>query len=212
MIHLRNLGLVQYESCFVSMQTFTEQRAADTPDELWIVEHPSVYTLGLSGDTKHLLTATTIPVIKTDRGGQITYHGPGQLVIYLLVDLRRRHLFVRELVKRIEQAVIDTLQIFHIKGKRIKDAPGVYVQLDSASAAHNSFAKIAALGIKVRNQCTYHGVALNVQMDLTPFDSINPCGYPGLQTIDLRTLGVETTLATVAEHLVKNLQTEINRS
>lgn len=203
-IQVRQLGMVPYEPCFAQMQAFTNARTAATPDELWVVEHPSVYTLGLAGDPKHLLHATDIPVIRVDRGGQITYHGPGQIVVYLLLDLRRRRLFVRELVKQMEQALIDTLHTYGLHAQRKTGAPGVYVEVNG------ELAKIAALGIKVRNQCTYHGLALNVAMDLTPFDHINPCGYAGLRTLDLRSLQLDsTTLPEVTERLLHALQTQL---
>jgi lipoyl(octanoyl) transferase len=204
-ILVRHLGTLSYEPCFAQMQAFTDARTADTPDELWIVEHPPVYTLGLAGDPKHLLKASEIPVVKTDRGGQITYHGPGQLVVYLLLDLRRRRLFVRALVNQIEQAIIDALQTYGISAARKPGAPGVYVQVDDA------WAKIAALGIKVRNQCTYHGLALNVNMDLTPFDNINPCGYEGLRTVDLGTLEIQSTLAEASARLTAALQKQLSQ-
>ena len=203
MILVRHLGVAPYAPCFAQMQAFTDARSADTPDQLWIVEHPPVYTLGLAGDPKHLLKPSDIPVVKTDRGGQITYHGPGQLVIYLLLDLRRRRLFVRELVNKIEQAIIDTLHTYGPQAQRKPGAPGVYVEVQG------ELAKIAALGIKVRNQCTYHGLALNVDMDLTPFDHINPCGYEGLRTIDLKALGVKTNVAEAGERLVQRLQEQL---
>ena len=202
-ILVRTLGTVSYAPCFAQMQAFTDARNADTPDELWIVEHPPVYTLGLAGDPKHLLHATEIPVIKTDRGGQITYHGPGQIVVYLLLDLRRRRLFVRELVRQMEQALIDTLYTYDLHAERKAGAPGVYVPVEG------TLAKIAALGIKVRNQCTYHGLALNVAMDLTPFEHINPCGYAGLRTIDLRSLRPDCNMPQVTERLLHALQTAL---
>ena len=152
------------------MQAFTAARTPDTPDEFWVLEHPPVYTQGQAGKPEHLLHATDIPVIRIDRGGQITYHGPGQLVIYTLVDLRRRGYGIRELVQRMEQAVIDMLAGHGVVGERISGAPGVYV----------GGAKIAALGLRVKHGCTYHGLALNVDMDLAPFSAINPCGLPGL--------------------------------
>ncbi|TAK92426.1 MAG: lipoyl(octanoyl) transferase LipB [Burkholderiaceae bacterium] len=203
MLNIRQLGLTPYEPCFAQMQSFTDARTADTPDELWVVEHPPVYTLGLAGDRKHLLRDTDIPVVQVDRGGQITYHGPGQLVIYLLLDLRRRKLFVRELVNKIEQAIIDTLQGYGVTAQRKAGAPGVYVDVNG------ELCKIAALGIKVRNQCTYHGLALNVNMDLSPFDNINPCGYEDLRTIDLRTLRIQDTVQQAGTRLVAELQKQL---
>ena len=176
------------------MRAFTDARTADTRDECWIVEHPPVFTLGLAANPSHVLDAHAIPIIQSDRGGEVTYHGPGQAIIYLMIDLRRNkaggRLFAREFVHRIEQAVIDVLAAYNLEGRRKPDAPGIYM-------ANNPWqgAKIAALGLKIRgNGCTYHGVALNVAMDLTPFSWINPCGYEGLTTIDMKTLGVDVTL------------------
>lgn len=200
---VRQLGCVPYDTCFEAMQAFTAARQADTPDELWVVEHPPVFTLGQAGKPEHLLKRSAIPVIQVDRGGQITYHGPGQIVVYLLLDLRRRRLFVRDLVSRMEQAIIDTLAGFSIAADRKTGAPGVYV------AHQGEQAKIAALGIKVRNQCTYHGLALNVAMDLSPFLDINPCGYEGLVTVDMATLGVCPSLASVEAALLDQLQQKL---
>ncbi len=169
------------------MRAFTQQRTPDTEDELWLVEHPPVFTLGQAGRREHLLATTEIPVIATDRGGQITYHGPGQVVAYPLLDLRRLGIFVKELVFRIEQAAIQTLEAFGADARRVKGAPGVYVPF-AASQASGEFAglaKIAALGIKVSNGRCYHGLALNVAMDLAPFSLINPCGYANLPAVDL---------------------------
>ena len=174
------------------MRAYTDARMADTPNQLWIVEHTPVYTLGLGADPSHILNAHDIPVVQTDRGGEVTYHGPGQAVVYLLIDLRRQggRLYAREFVNQIEQAVIDTLAAYNLAGVRKSGAPGIYL----ADGAWQG-AKIAALGLKVRgNGCTYHGVSLNVAMDLTPFSWINPCGYEGLATVDMKTLGVEATL------------------
>jgi len=183
-------GLEPYEVTYAAMRAFTDARTADTPDQIWMVEHPAVFTLGLGADRAHILDAHALPVVQTDRGGEVTYHGPGQAVVYLLVDLRRGRrgakLYAREFVQKIEQAAIDTLAAYNLQGERRPGAPGIYV----CSGAWQG-AKIAALGLKVRgNGCTYHGVSLNVDMDLTPFSWINPCGYPGLQTVDMKTLGV----------------------
>jgi lipoyl(octanoyl) transferase len=188
------------------MRAFTDARDENTADELWIVEHPPVFTLGLGADRSHVLAAHDIPVIQTDRGGEVTFHGPGQVVIYLMIDLRRRHtkgrLFAREFVFKIEQAVIDTLQAYNIVGERVEGAPGIYLKEGQWQGA-----KIAALGLKVRgNGCTYHGVSLNVAMDLSPFSWINPCGYKGLATIDMQTLGVEVPLDQVQQALAQRLQ------
>jgi len=201
-IRVRELGRVDYVDAWQAMKEFTAARDASTADELWLVEHPPVYTLGLAARLEHLPRPGTmppgaIPVIATDRGGQITYHGPGQVVVYTLVDLRRAGFFVRELVHRIEESVLQMLQGYGLVGTRIRGAPGVYVQLpphmsqnDDVEARFAGMAKIAALGIKVHRGCSYHGVALNVAMDLKPFSAIDPCGYRGLTAVDLATLGV----------------------
>ncbi|MCG9116179.1 lipoyl(octanoyl) transferase LipB [Laribacter hongkongensis] len=200
-MHIRHLGLVDYEPTWHAMQAFTETRTGETPDELWIVEHPPVYTLGLAGKPEHLLQQTTIPLVKTDRGGQITYHGPGQLVVYLLMDLRRRDYGVRDMVRRIEQAIIDTLADYGIEARGDVNAPGVYV----------GARKIASLGLRIKNHATYHGLSLNVSMDLAPFGWINPCGYAGLEVTRMADLGVEATLAQVAERLIPHLETRLAR-
>jgi lipoyl(octanoyl) transferase len=185
-ILLRWRGIEPYAVSFDAMRAFTEARTAETVDEIWLVEHPPVFTLGQAGDPAHLLAADSgIPLVKVDRGGQITYHGPGQVVAYLLLDLRRRKLMVRELVTRIEQAVIETLAAYNLAGERKAGAPGIYVAPGLAAGPHAG-AKIAALGLKIRNGCSYHGVSLNVNMDLQPFLAINPCGYAGLETVDYR--------------------------
>jgi lipoyl(octanoyl) transferase len=204
---IRALGRAEYLPTWDAMRAFTARRDAATPDELWVVEHPPVFTLGQAGKRDHLLAPGEIPVIATDRGGQVTYHGPGQVVIYPLVDLRRLGIYVKELVFRIEQAVIQTLTTFGVDGRRVKGAPGVYVPW-SASRAQGELAgmaKIAALGIKVTGGCSYHGVALNVAMDLEPFARINPCGYAGLPTVDLATLGASVTWQRAADTLAERL-------
>jgi lipoyl(octanoyl) transferase len=198
-------GREPYEVSFDAMRSFTEARTAETPDEIWLVEHPPVFTLGQAGDPAHLLAADpAIPLIKVDRGGQITYHGPGQVVAYVLLDLRRRKLFVRDLVTRIEQAAIDTLAAYNLAGERRAGAPGIYVAPGPGAHGHEG-AKIAALGLKIRNGCSYHGVSLNVEMDLGPFLAINPCGYAGLETVDMATLGVAAGWKDVAETLAARL-------
>jgi lipoyl(octanoyl) transferase len=203
---IRHLGHAEYEPTFAAMRAFTDAREADTPDELWVVEHPPVFTLGLGADRGHLLAgATQIPVVQTDRGGEVTYHGPGQVVIYLLMDLRRNKpggkLYARQFVNKIEQAVIDVLAAYNLAGERVEGAPGIYI-----ADGPRRGAKIAALGLKVRgNGCTYHGVSLNVAMDLSPFTWINPCGYSGLATVDMRTMGVEAPLADVQHALAQAL-------
>jgi len=203
---IRHLGQADYEPTFAAMRAFTDARTADTPDELWIVEHPPVFTLGLGADRGHLLAgAASIPVVQTDRGGEVTYHGPGQVVIYLLMDLRRNKpggkLYARQFVQKIEQAIINVLAAYNLAGERIDGAPGIYV-----AEGPKRGAKIAALGLKVRgNGCTYHGVSLNVAMDLAPFTWINPCGYAGLETVDMRTMGVNAPLADVQLALANEL-------
>jgi lipoyl(octanoyl) transferase len=193
---IRQLGLADYEPVWRQMKEFTAARNAATPDELWQVEHPPVYTLGVAARPEHLPRVDHgIPVVKTDRGGQITYHGPGQIVIYTLLDLRRRNLGVRMLVRRLERAVIELLQGYGIDANAREDAPGVYV----------AGAKIAALGLRVRNGCCYHGLSLNVDMDLTPFSPINPCGFPGLEVTQLRDLGVRDPAGVIAEKLLDRL-------
>lgn len=201
---VRHLGLVDYAPTFAAMRAFTDARDAQTPDELWIVEHPPVYTLGLGADPAHVLNAHGIALVQTDRGGEVTYHGPGQAIAYLLLDLKRGRdgrLYARELVHAIEQAVIDTLAAYNLDGERKAGAPGIYVTQGPWQGA-----KIAALGLKVRaSGCTYHGLALNVDMDLAPFSWINPCGYAGLKTVDMKTLGVTAPLAEVQSALTNNL-------
>jgi lipoyl(octanoyl) transferase len=206
-------GEEAYQASFDAMREFTASRSADTPDELWLVEHPPVFTLGQAGKPEHLLVADSgIPLVQIDRGGQITYHGPGQVVAYLLLDLRRRRLMVRELVTLIEQAVIETLAAYNLAGERKAGAPGIYVSAGTGSAAHAG-AKIAALGLKIRNGCSYHGASLNVAMDLKPFLAINPCGYAGLETVDMATLGAAASwrdvAATLAARLVANLDANL---
>jgi lipoyl(octanoyl) transferase len=196
---VRRLGRVEYEPTWRAMQAFTAQRLPDTPDELWLLEHPPVYTQGQAGKPEHLIAATSIPVVPIDRGGQITYHGPGQAVVYVLVDLRRRGYGIRELVTRMEQAVIDVLATQGVTAARQSGAPGVYV----------NGAKIAALGLRVKHGCTYHGLALNVDMDLSPFAAINPCGYPGMAVTDCRALGAALTVADAGQSLVAALRHRI---
>jgi lipoyl(octanoyl) transferase len=198
-------GREAYEACLAAMRGYTDARNASFDDQLWIVEHPPVFTLGLGADPSHVLDAHGIPVVQTDRGGEVTYHGPGQVVVYLLMDLKRRRrdarLYAREFVHAIEQAVIETLAAYNLPGERRAGAPGIYIA-DGARAG----AKIAALGLKIRgNGCTYHGVSLNVSMDLAPFGWINPCGYAGLATVDMKTLGVDAPLAAVQQALARQL-------
>jgi lipoyl(octanoyl) transferase len=195
-VGVRRLGRVQFEPAWRAMQEFTAQRSADSPDELWLLEHPPVYTLGVAGRAEHLpRVANGIPVVKTDRGGQITYHGPGQIVLYLLLDLRRRGLSVRPLVRIMEQATIGLLAAYGVDAAGCNEAPGVYV----------NGAKIAALGLRIRNNCCYHGIAFNVDMDLSPFHAIDPCGYPGLAVTQARDLGVVDGLELLGEKLLRHL-------
>jgi lipoyl(octanoyl) transferase len=214
------LGRRPYAETEAAMRVFTAARAADTKDELWLVEHEPIFTQGIAGKDSHVLAAGSIPVHRSDRGGQVTYHGPGQVVAYVMVDLRRLRIYVKEYVYRIEEAVIQTLWQFGVVGHRVRGAPGIYVRVDDPfshavlkpqeiGSEVNLFAglgKIAALGVKVTQHRTYHGVALNVGMDLAPFGRINPCGYAGLQTVDLRNLGVEVSWADAAAALALNLQ------
>jgi len=211
------LGAVDYAQAYAQMRTFTQQRESDAADALWLCEHPPVYTQGLAGRPDHLLAPGDIPVVQTDRGGQVTFHGPGQVVAYPLIDLRRAGYYVKEYVFRIEEAVLRTLVHFGVTGHRVAGAPGIYVRLDDpfshaaltgpmpASDPFRGLGKIAALGIKVSRHCTYHGVALNVAMDLEPYARINPCGYAGLKTVDLSTIGVQTTWEEAAQVLTKKL-------
>jgi lipoyl(octanoyl) transferase len=209
---VRLLGRAEYVPTWEAMRQFTQQRTTETEDELWLVEHPPVFTLGQAGRREHLLAATNIPVIPTDRGGQITYHGPGQVVAYPLLDLRRLGIFVKELVFRIEQAAIQTLEGFGIDARRVKGAPGVYVPY-APSRAPGEFAglaKIAALGIKVANGRSYHGLALNVGMDLSPFTLINPCGYADLPAIDMAALDIRVEWNDAATRLAERLRTHLS--
>ncbi len=235
MIVVKTLGLVDYASTVQAMREFTEARrahgaygadalnGADWPDEIWLCEHPPVYTQGLAGKADHVLNPGSIPVVQTNRGGQVTYHGPGQVVAYPLIDLKRAGYFVKEYVYRLETAVIQTLDQFGITGHRVTGAPGIYVRLADPGAhaaltgptdpahAFDGLGKVAALGIKVSRHCTYHGVALNVAMDLQPYAGINPCGYAGLATVDLATLGVSTDWPTVAERFGERLIAHLSR-
>ncbi|HUD24453.1 MAG TPA: lipoyl(octanoyl) transferase LipB [Burkholderiaceae bacterium] len=203
----RLLGRAPYVQTWHAMREFTLQRGAETADELWLVEHEPVYTLGLAGRREHLLAPAATPVVATDRGGQVTYHGPGQAIVYTLIDLRRLGITVRELVFRIEQAVIQTLEPLGVVGRRVRGAPGIYVPYaeGARSGPFDGLAKIAALGLRIRNGCSYHGVALNCAMDLVPFSGIDPCGYPGLATVDLATLGVDLPWTEAAGRLSDRL-------
>lgn len=198
---VKRLGRVDYEPTFQAMQDFTAKRTADTPDELWIVEHPPVYTLGQAGKPEHILRDIGIPIVKIDRGGQVTYHGPGQVVVYLLLDLPRLKIKVRELVTAIEQAVIDLLAAYDVTAERRDGAPGVYV----------GAAKVAALGLRIRNGCSYHGVSLNVDMDLSPFAAINPCGYAGLEVVQTKDLNIPLTAHEAGERLSQYLLQQLDK-
>ena len=214
---IRLLGRVDYLPTYEAMQAFTTTRTPETPNELWLCEHPPVFTQGLAGQASHLLTPGDIPVVQTNRGGQVTFHGPGQVMAYPLVDLQRAGYFVKEYVFKLEESVIRTLGHFGVTGHRVAGAPGIYVRLDDpfshatlvspapASDPFKGLGKISALGIKVSRHCSYHGAALNVKMDLEPFDRINPCGYAGLKTVDLSTIGVETTWDEAAQVLARQL-------
>jgi len=204
-VTIRTLGRTEYEATWRAMQAFTDARDAETPDEIWLTEHPSVYTLGLAGRREHLLRDNGIPAIKVDRGGQITYHGPGQLVAYTLIDLKRAKLGVRDMVRRVEASVIQWLDSVGISAYGKDSAPGVYV------ATSRGEAKIAALGLKVRNGCTYHGLAVNVAMNLAPFADIDPCGYPGLRVTQLADLGVARSLDEAGAELAPILARHLTR-
>ncbi|GAA0502513.1 lipoyl(octanoyl) transferase LipB [Pigmentiphaga sp. GD03639] len=196
-----------YHETWEAMKAFTAARGPETPDEIWLVEHPPVFTLGLAGKPEHVLAPRDVPVVKSDRGGQVTYHGPGQVVAYVLLDLKRAGYFVKEYVARVEQAVIDMLAGLGLPDARRKpDAPGVYVDWPRPPQAALELAKISALGIKVHRGCTYHGVALNVAMDLSPFTWINPCGYAGLRTVDLASCGCGIGLEEAGNRLARHLE------
>lgn len=199
-LHVREFGRVNYEVTWRAMDAFTEARDESSPDELWLVEHDAVFTLGQAGKEEHLLNTGSIPVIRCDRGGQVTYHGPGQIIIYTLIDLRRRSIGIRDFVMLLEDAVIATLARYQIEGRASRDAPGVYV--DSS--------KIAALGLRVRRGCTFHGLALNVDMDLTPFSMINPCGYAGLNVTSTQEVGIEADRSVLARVLMNELKIRLS--
>jgi len=201
----RRLSRTDYTTTWRAMQQFTDARDPGTADELWLTEHPPIYTLGLAGRREHVLRDNGIPVAKVDRGGQVTYHGPGQLVAYTLVDLRRGRLSIREMVRRLERAVIEWLATHRIAAYGKPSAPGVYVDRAGGEA------KIAALGLKVRNHCTYHGLAVNVAMDLAPFADIDPCGYPGLAVTQLADFGVERTVEAAGDEIAPILGAHLTR-
>ena len=217
-MNTKDLGLVAYEATFNAMRAFTDARDASTPDEIWYCQHPAVFTQGLAGKADHVHDAGDIPVVSSNRGGQVTYHGPGQLIAYPLIDLKRAGYFVKEYVYKLEEAVIRTLATVNVVGHRVRSAPGIYVRLDNpfdhaklgttepGEDPFRGLGKISALGIKVSRHCAYHGLALNVQMDLQPFDRINPCGYAGLRTVDLHTIGVSVPVAEIQTTLDRYLR------
>lgn len=200
-ITVKNMGTVEYLSAWQAMKDFTQQRTHETTDEIWLLEHPPVYTQGIAGKSEHLLFPSSIPVIKTDRGGQITYHGPGQIIMYLLLDLHRRQLGIRQLIRKMEGAVIDLMAEYAIVASGSQDAPGVYI--------HG--AKIASLGLKIRRGACYHGIALNVDMDLAPFTAINPCGYPGLQVTRTKDLGISDNKEVLAARLAQSFIAQLSQ-
>ena len=194
----------------LAMRAFTKERDASTPDEIWVLQHPPVFTLGLAGDAANLHSPSQqIPLVQVDRGGEITYHGPGQIVVYLLLDLKRLGIFVKELVSRIEQAVIDTLAEYGIQAERLQGAPGIYVAEQAWIPEEWFGAKVAALGLKVSKSCSYHGLALNVATDLDAFSRIHPCGYEGLRTVDMQTLGIKDNIDTISQRLLEHLQKQL---
>lgn len=207
---IKHLGLADYQSTYEAMRVFTKERNSDTPDEIWVLEHPPVFTLGLAGDASNLHSPSNqIPMVQVDRGGEITYHGPGQIVVYLLLDLKRLGIFVKELVSRIEQSVIDTLTDFEIQAERKPGAPGIYVSEQAGIPSEWVGAKIAALGLKVSKSCSYHGLALNVATDLEAFGRIHPCGYEGLRTVDMQTLGIKDNIDIISQKLLQHLRKQI---
>ncbi|MBX2835827.1 MAG: lipoyl(octanoyl) transferase LipB [Gammaproteobacteria bacterium] len=199
---VRHLGVQDYREVWLDMQSFTNDRASDTVDELWVVEHPPVYTLGQAGKLEHILNAGEIPIVQTDRGGQVTFHGPGQIIIYTLVDIRRRQIGVRAFVELLENAVMECLAEFNISAQSRRDAPGVYVD----------GAKIAALGLRVRRGCTFHGLSMNVDMDLTPFKGINPCGYADLPVTSTQDCGVSASKSDIVDRLLQAIHIQLASS
>jgi len=197
---IRKRGVIDYATCYREMREFTEARDSNTIDEIWCVEHPPVFTLGTNANPDHILDTGDIPVIKTDRGGQVTYHGPGQLVVYVLLDLQRARLGIRDLVCRLERSIVEMLASANITAAGKPDAPGVYV----------NDAKVASVGLRVRKHCSYHGVAINVNMDLEPFSRINPCGYPGLDVVRTADLGGPDDLAATTRQLLPELLRELD--
>lgn len=194
-LHIRHLGRQDYESVWHAMQAYTDNRDSDSNDELWIVEHSPVFTQGQAGKSEHILNPGDIPVIQVDRGGQVTYHGPGQLVVYPLIDIKRGKLGVRQLVNNIEQSIVDMLAMYDVNAYAKADAPGVYVDER----------KVASLGLRIRKGCSFHGLALNVDMDLAPFQRINPCGYAGLEMVQCKALGGPQTVNDAGDKLIQTL-------
>jgi lipoyl(octanoyl) transferase len=203
MLNSRNLGLTDYQTTLAAMQAFTVNRKPETPDEIWLTEHPAVYTLGLNRKNVRL-PENDIPIVMVDRGGKITYHGIGQVVIYVLLDLTRNKLNIRQLVDALEASIIGLLGAYHIKAFAKKDAPGVYVNIDGQDK------KIASLGLRLKNNCCYHGLSLNIDMDLTPFSAIDPCGYVGLEVTQTKDLGINKTAAEMGEILLQKLTENLN--
>lgn len=194
-LHIRNLGLQEYGIVFKRMREFTTQRTSVTADEFWCVQHPAVYTLGANADSQHILAQSDVPIVQSDRGGQVTYHGPGQIIVYMLIDLRRKSIGVKRLVELIEKSVVALLGSYNIDSRARADAHGVYV----------ADAKIASLGLRVHSGCSYHGIALNADMDTSPFSLINPCGYPGLKITQLKDHGVSESTQIISEKLIHKL-------
>jgi lipoyl(octanoyl) transferase len=195
-MQIKDLGMVDYQSTVDAMQSFTLERDADTEDELWLLEHHPVFTQGANGDPSHILMDSTIPIVTTDRGGQVTYHGPGQLIAYTLIDIRRAKMGVRQMVTHLEQTVVNILTHYNIDAYARQDAPGVYVDER----------KIASLGLRVKRGACYHGLSLNIDMDLTPFNFINPCGYAGMEVIDMTSLGLDITMTEAKQQFVSAFQ------
>ena len=201
-LHIRHLGLQPYLRIWQKMQTFTKERNKNTVDEIWLVEHPAVFTQGRAGKTEHLLQHTNIPIVQSDRGGQITYHAPGQLIAYLLIDIRRKDFNIRTLVSIIEESIINLLADYHVQAIAKTDAPGVYVNRK----------KIASLGLKIIKGCSFHGLALNVDMDLSPFSQINPCGYAGLEMTQCKNEGIKLSVTELAPLLIEKLNDQLSYS